>query len=231
MISSLRHANGIGKWPHSVAQSSDYIAWLPDLIDKDKTSPIVVYCRVSSPRQEKEGNLQRQLDAVRYKLERLGVTSRVIDVISGNESSRMSDNRLLLERATAIARCNNAILVAESRCRFLRSVHNDGSSQRERPTVRDMVNFRHIVNTVVAATIEHPDNSARSEQISRGQAASGNFGGRPRKHRLGYKREIRDANRSTALKLRTEGQSIRSIARALSIPKSTIARWLRVPET
>jgi hypothetical protein len=105
----------------------------------------------------------------------------LVAVFDGVEPSRVQDDRPLLEQAIEEARKLGALLVAPSRCRFIRSRGFDGRNETEAPTIAEYKQLQRMAGDVPLATIYHPDQSARSDQIKRGQQAKGHRGGRPLK--------------------------------------------------
>ncbi len=168
-------------------RASDYLHYLPDLPEEGRKL-VVLYCRVSSPEQERDGNLSDQEDEAIQQLRTMGIRRGhgLVGVVSGVESSRIQDSRPLLERAIAEARKRGAILVTMHRDRLLRSRHFDGTNETEAPTIADYVQLRRMAGDVSLASIRDPDQPARSDQVKRGQQAKGNRGGRPLKaeHRV-----------------------------------------------
>ena len=89
---------------------------------------------------------------------------------AGVESSRVEDDRPLLEQAIQKARIRGGIVVAVSRDRFIRHRHFDGRNKTEMPTIAEYRQLHRMAGGVPLATLCDPDQPARSDQIKRGQA-------------------------------------------------------------
>ena len=170
------------RWRCTSGIASEFIHHLPDLLAEERR-PVVLLCRVSNEKQEQQGNLDDQMNDAIAKLRKPGFRlGRDLFVFDAVESSRIQDDRLLLEWAVAFARERGAILVAVHRDRFIRSSSFDGRTKTEAPTIGEYVQLKRLAGDVPLATILHPDDPAtRSKQIKRGQQAKGRKGGRPMK--------------------------------------------------
>ena len=170
-------------WDSVPGVASEFIHHLPDLL-KRKRRPIVLYCRVSSEKQERQGNLVHQKDWAIGQLLEMGFSPGPdLLIFDGVESSRVQDPRLLLNEAIDEARRRGAILVAGYRDRFIRWRHEfENSTRNQLPLIGEYMGLRKMAGDVPFATIYPPDGPlARSDQIKRGQRAKGNRGGRPPK--------------------------------------------------
>lgn len=168
------------RWRRTPGVASDFIHHL-SAMPPNKRKRVVLYCRVSTDKQEQLGNLdEEEADAI-LRLRRLGIRPghRLVAVFSGVESGRIGDDRPLLERAIAEARKRKAVLVAPYRDRLIRSARFNGSNETETPSVGEYMRLRSMAGDVPLATLLDPNKAARSEQIKRGQAAKNNRGGRP----------------------------------------------------
>ena len=169
-------------WLWTPGIASEFINYLPDLPAQEGRI-VVLYCRVSTEKQEKRGNLDEQTDDAIRRLRQMGFRpGRTLFIFDGVESSRIHDHRILLERALAFARERNGILVALSRDRFIRcsSFGRGVPKEVEPPRIAEYMQLRDLAGGVALATILHPDDPAvRSEQVKRGQRAKGRKGGRP----------------------------------------------------
>jgi DNA invertase Pin-like site-specific DNA recombinase len=207
-------------------KASNYIHHLPDLI-KNGPRPVVLLCRVSSPKQMQKGNLDEAEAEALQQLREINIEP--IEVFKGWETSNIFEYRPILEKALGHARSNGAILVASSRDRFIRSRDfGRGESPRmEPPTAIEYEEMLRIAGAVPLASILHPDEPAvRSSQTKRGQEAKGNKGGRPPKRT--YKPRLNDdpINRSKTLRLMRADFSIREIGECTGRSKSTIQGWI-----
>ncbi len=222
-------------WRCTPGIASEFIHHLSAFIERIGKLPVVVlYSRVSHPNQEQSGNLDDQtMDALR-KLLKMGFRlGRDIIVFEGVESSRLQDDRFLLERAIEEARKRGAILVAVHRDRLLRNRFVDPTWQYELPVVSEYVQLLRLARDVPLATIQHPDDpAARSDQIKRGQRAKGNRGGRPAKRKW---KERRLVWIHLARKMREAGLPFRQIADRLNargdgycnVTHMTVRNWLK----
>jgi DNA invertase Pin-like site-specific DNA recombinase len=193
----------------------------------------VLLCRVSTDSQEREGNLRDLMwEAIRTLVEIGFRMGRDLFVFEGVESGQIQKDRPLLGQAIDEAQRKDAILVAPSRDRLIRSRSFDGSNETEAPTIAEYMQLQQMAGEVPLATLHDPDQPARSEQIKRGQAAKGNRGGRPRKRKWKARRLARIG---LARKMREEGKSYRQITRSLNarnvgfsdvMPK-TVWNWLQ----
>jgi DNA invertase Pin-like site-specific DNA recombinase len=186
-------------------------------------------CRVSTPEQDANGNLDEQMMTAWRQLRAAG--HRHIAVYDGVETSRVHGNRIIFERAIDDARQHGAILVAASRDRFIRAA-SFGRGQKakcEPPSDHEYRELVRLADGVPLATIIHPDDpGVRAEQIKRGQRAKGRRGGRPPKKPPGYKRQRRIELRPRAIELRRQGWALRRIGAALNVNESTLRGW-RLP--
>ncbi len=202
-------------WRVAPGIASEFIHHLPVLIARIGRPPVVLYCRVSTRDQDQKGNLDDQMKDALQELRAMGYRlGHDLFVFDGVESSRIQDDRLMLERAIEEARGRGAILVAVHRDRLLRNRFVDATWRHELPVVGEYMQLRNLAHDVPLATIQHPDDpAARSDQIKRGQAAKGNRGGRPHKRKW---KERRMARIELAKEMRAAGHSYQQIADCLN---------------
>lgn len=86
--------------------------------------------------------------------------------------------------AEAISYCHRRsfVLVAASRCRFVRSTEfYDKKPRQDVMSQKEYRALKRMAEGVTLATLAHPNSSGRSEQTSRGIGSKGAKVGRPRK--------------------------------------------------
>jgi len=219
-------------WRHTPGIASEFLHHLPDLLAKRK-KPMMLYCRASSDKQKRRGNLGEGVDQAVEYLETMGYRiGRNLFVFDGVESSRIEGRRPLLERAIEEAKKRNGIVVAMHRDRFIRSSSFDGRNKTEAPTIYEYMQLKRLAGDAPLATIRPPDAPARSDQIKRGQAAKGNRGGRPFTRKW---KKRRLARIGLARKMRAAGRSYQDIADKLNARQDnfsdqtamTVYNWLR----
>ncbi len=233
MRSRYTHEARTGLWRCAPGIGSEFIRHLPDLLAEGR-KPVVAYCRVSSEKQKAAGNLDDEVTDAIERLRAIGITrgQGLAAVVQGVESSRIQDDRPLLEKAIEEARIREGIVVATSRDRFIRSRGFDRRNKTEVPTIAEYLQLERMADDVALATLCHPDQPARSDQIKRGQAAKGNRGGRPKKRKW---KQRRLARIDLARKMREEGNSYQHIADLLNVRDDgfcdqtamTVHNWLR----
>ncbi len=224
--------------------ASKYIQSLPDLALSDGDLKIVIYGRASTRQQQARKNLQNQVEVLQSEIAELVASLgeseagcipprvNVIEVFSEvgtsdiagvAEPSGTQGHRSQLKLAIECARKHNAILVADTRDRFLRYRGYDGNLETDQPTDSEFKEFVSALDGVIAATFEDPDlpsAEVRSKQIKRGQKFKSK-GGRRRKstskenEKMPYKIR-REALLEIVFALRDEGWSYRKIARQIN---------------
>src|SRR5581483_4184580 len=208
--------------PGPPGKAIDYINHLRELVEPELKAVIYVRksrCDQNDSRADQEAFCRRVLKRFRI---------RVIAVFSEVESGWRfdSDDRERLEAAAAFALRHNAILVAESTSRFIRSRRYSKLNQHTTPTTLEYETLRELTLGVTLATIHHPDlppAEERSMQTKRGKEAKGHPGGRP--PQPGYKKRKRLRLQARVCELLAEGRSLGEIERTTGVPKSTIRDW------
>lgn len=205
-----------------VGQASDFLFHLPDL-EEPELPPVVLYVRVSTANQAKDGNLREAVEDATRQLAKLGVDP--IKTFKGVEGGRLRDDRPMLGAALAYARRHGAILVAPSRDRFIRGKLAGPACRRhhELPSVAEYRWLLRLADSVALATLIHPDADARGQQTRRGQAAKGRRGGGDRK--AGHKKRQRALCRNKVRWMTFVGMSVRTIAAALGEHTTQVQRW------
>lgn len=200
-------------WRYTPGIALEFIHHLPNLLAK-KRKPLVLYCRVSSEKQEESGNLDDQVNGAIRELQGMGFkVGYDLFVFQHVGSSSIHAYRTELERAIEEARKRDGIVVAMHRDRLIRSGSFDGRTETEAPTIYEYMQLRRMAGDIPLATIRHPDQPARSDQIKRGQTAKGRKGGRPLKRKW---KERRLARIDIAREMRHDGKSYQQIAATLN---------------
>ena len=186
--------------------------------------PVVLYARVSTPRQERAGHLGRQMAHLRRCAAEAGLTivAEVQVVCPGWHHRRFG-------RAGYLAWKHDASILAHTTDRLIRP-RQWWPAQSALPTQYDLHWMTSLVPYGVRlVTVIHPDADAktiRSAHTLRGQALSGRRGGRPRSA-AGAKKRLRDRLLPLARALRFAGNGVRAIAREIGVPAATVSDWLR----
>lgn len=211
--------------------ASEFIAHLPTLAKQDRKWPLKVWAYVRKSNYPAGGNVREQKAGVLDDCIAAGVLIAGVTVCV--ESSSIHARRDGLMAALEAARKAGAVLVAATRCRFIRRSSFDGTHETEPPSLGDLRLLHKLADGVTLATLADPDASPaenRSEHTRRGKAAKGNPGGRPVEGR----RSFRSKWQPVALELHKRGWSLRPIAQEISrragrsVSHTTVAKWLRV---
>ncbi len=182
---------GLDPTPRKAGVANEHnIEYLPDLIERGKVTSIIIYGRVSTHIQERNGSLSDQMRTL-IKLTqpytkspyRIPVVARYGEVESGKLYERPK-----LRRAVAMARREEAIIVVDTTDRLIRAEDydpQDRATWKYRPTDAEYERFIETNSGVTFATVgRRPDagpRKTRSHQTKRGHEAKGNRGGRPKK--------------------------------------------------
>ncbi len=198
----------------------------------------VLYVRVSSGKQGRNGNAEHQLVYLRKRVKRIaakyGVTIEIVDdgEFAENESAwkLWASGRPELVKAAKLAREKDAILVALNTSRLVRNRHH---ARGVMPTVADYEDLMASVGNVRLATVLHPDqHEDRSADTKRGFQGKNAKPGRKKKRHYGQRWE--DLPKSIRRQIRAwwnEGLGNRKIAQMLGMKKSqesTIRGWRKM---
>jgi hypothetical protein len=170
--------------------ASEYIGYLPDMIERGEVNAMILHARVSTPVQQRNGSLSDQMKKLKELVKpygksphRIPVVARFCEMGKGKNPSRRK-----LRRAVAMARREHAVIVVDTTDRLIRAEDydpHDRDTWKHRPTDAEYRHFMEVNSGVVFATIgRRPDagpRRTRSHQTKRGQEAKGNKGGRPKK--------------------------------------------------
>jgi DNA invertase Pin-like site-specific DNA recombinase len=186
---------------------------------------VVLYCRVSGDEQERNGNLARQVADMQAEARARGLN--VVDVSAGVWPAWDEDR---LFDAVCLASRHGAVLLAHTADRFVRNKAFWKSKQRVRPVGHDIARLRCISDGVALYTLMDPDAPPAvigSAQKRRGQRTSGHRGGRPVAKRPGYKKRRREELRPRVVELLRQKVTVRAVAHATNVPRSTVNRWTK----
>ena len=220
------------------APPRDYILWFLGLLaaarrDGIRTIKVVLYGRVSTGKQGRNGNLDHQLPYVRRRVKsigrRYGVTIEIIAKFGEEDVSAWKFTKTVrakLVQAARLARDNDAILVSLNTSRFVRNKRFWRNGMQ--PTVDDFQQLMGLVGKARLATIVRPDKPEdKPEDTVRGLAAAKARGvrlGRPQSA-AGHKRKRRMQYKLPVIRLLKNGCGNREIARELTLPEKTVRDW------
>lgn len=174
---------------------------------------VVLVCRVSSYKQNKNRNLQDQRNKLYGKVTSLGCIVVYEHLYVG------SGWKPFLEPAVERAHKYGAVIVAESTDRFVRTRrYHSSKNPNARLSEWNLRILRETAEGVELYTVEDPDNAPganRSAQIERGQQNKSK-GGRPKKM---WRQE-------RAKQLKALGWSLRKIGFELNVSHETVRKWL-----
>lgn len=223
------------QWVPGVA--GEFISHLRDVLARTRNRRVVLFCRVSSKDQQRNGNLDDAIKHAQRHLAKLGcIVVRTFSEVA--QSSIFNFDRFEFEAAIECARRHGAILVSPSRGRFLRGRAYDRTNRSDTPTVGEFMALRRMTKGVQLATLLPPDYpEVRSHEIKRGQAAKGTRVGRPRAETRGpgaLKRRMQ-AYSPAAKQMREGGLSFSKIAATLNawndgwqkVCPATVFNWIR----
>ena len=208
---------------NEIGIASDYIS---DFRSLNRGQRVVIYCRVSASDQERSKNLSNQVKNLIREVEQLGfdVFDRIKEVSSGWQEDR--DGLLL---AAKIASENNAVIVAESATRFIRSKDfNSKTNWKVKPTKAEYRRLQRETQGVKLATLVDPDatpQEIRSYETNRGKKAKGNAGGRPRKQAGRGDPERKKMMLPKVKWMLWLGGSLKEMAEILGVSHTTVMNW------
>lgn len=197
------------------------------LTDAPPGAPVVLYARCSS-RWQREADL----DAQKAKLKRAArtgghpVVAKVQEVGPAYEPDRPK-----LLRVIKLAKEHGAIVVAENMTRLLRHPRfHPVTAPNLQATEGQIRELALLADGVCFYLIESPELTnaqVRGREVMRGQNASGNRGGRPKRAKAGAKKRRRELLMPRAKVLHEQGKSVRKIAQELGVRSSTAYDWIR----
>ena len=204
--------------------ASAYIQWI------EKTAsgtPLFLLCRVSSDSQNANGNNADQEAGLRTAAEKHGLIVLGVEAYSG----RAADAEAWLYGVANKAARAGAALLAESTSRFTRP-HRYHPKHRPHLVAgaNELRNLPWICGAVPLVTVLPPDASWKEErayQSKRGQRQKNMKGGRPAKHKPGYKKQRREQLLPQVRRLWEDGNSFRAIAQRCRTSDRNVRRWLR----
>ncbi len=188
---------------------------------------MIIYCRVSGRVQERSQNLSDQVKNLKNESKQRGFV--VLEIISEVASGWKEDRDGLL-RTVEIAHENDAVVVAESVTRFIRSRdYNSKTNRNALPTGADYNRLQLETDGVELATLINPDatpEEIRSYETKRGKKSKGNPGGRPKKRDPGYKKRERQMYLPIVLERYKQNKNIAAIARSVNLKYDTVYSWI-----
>lgn len=214
--------------------ANGYIGHFKKILVSKKRLKVVLHCRESRWGQEKAGNLNDQELYLRRRIRKyqdfFGVKIQVLAVFR-EVASGWKDDRIVLIEAARVAKSVGAVLVAESTCRFVRSrKFHSSRNPNVLPSVSEYEALKEATQGVPLYTIMPPNRKwrkVRAYQTKRGKRCKKRPGGRPKIKYSGYKKEKRDKNLESVLRLHVKGYSVAEIVRETGIARSTVVDWLR----
>ena len=219
-------------------RASDYIHHLSDLLEPGKILKVVLYYRVSTETQYRNGN---HIDEMNQLIETVKKIEGVQIVAQEKEQDQASalDCRFRFRHLVQMAKEAGAVIVTTCRNRFVRNRrYHPKHIDTHYPTVEQYQALLELAQGVPLATYMDPDASdkeTRSFLTKAGQAAKGRRGGRPKKtDNAPGKRKRRKAVLLPMVKrLHEEGLSFRKISNHLKgksnycdISHQTVKNWL-----
>jgi len=231
----LSHEVPEAEWASTPGLASEFILYLPALLDGGRRPHIVYANRVSTPKQVSTGNLDDQMDEGlawlrNYKYQPpgpLNITEGVANASVYNPQNCLKEPPDFAKKLRA--RGVDVLIVALSRDRLIRHDGYRFTNDTEPPTITEYKLLIERMDGIPLATILHPDESARGKQTRRGQEAKGNRGGRPRgasPKQPGRLKERRIKLLSRVLELSAAGVPTRDIARQIGVAEATVRRWI-----
>lgn len=187
---------------------------------------VALWCRVSTPWQQRRGHLADQEATLRRAVAAAGAHVAVVVPWEGSGA----DSTSLAYAAAEAQRHGATVLLAESTDRFVRSARYSACCQNWLPLDGDFEYLRYMTDGFPLMTLIDPDatpGQMRAYQTRRGQTETGRKGGRPAVVRPGDKRRRRENELPKVLEKVTDGGSLRQISREIGIPISTLQEWLQ----
>jgi hypothetical protein len=199
------------------AKASGYLLYYPKIARPGLR--VVVYLRVSSRDQYRKRKMRSQERWVLMMLRKAGADVRGIYREVGSGWSACLDQ---LTAAAEFAASQGAVLVAESACRFLRSIlFKHDATDPIQPHTHEWEKLRTKTNGVTLATLLHPDmhwREVRGHQRKRGRGV---------RCTAGQKKRQREKLLPEVLKLRWWDHSYREIQGQTSVPWRTVRDWIK----
>lgn len=210
-----------------------FIPSLQSILDQEPQTPLVMYYRVSTEDQRKNGNLVEGIADLQASLQKRGVSideKGYFEVRKGSDLSRADALRDACARADQI----HGVVVTTHVNRFVRpSNFHPYRNPNASYTQNDMKALGTFFGKTRFCTLYDPDTPAsaiRGQQTQRGMQAKQRMGGRPRKKdrvRPGTLKKRRCIKQPRAIRLRNKGWSYPKIADCLKVPLSTVVDWIK----
>lgn len=199
-------------------KASDFIRCIFELAQRHPGLAVVFYIRVSSYPQAWNENHRAQLRYLRAVARRIGL--KPIGVIYEVDSG-WTRGRQRFAEAVRLAERQHAVILAESTCRFIRSLFYRTTNPGILPTTGEFQMLAAEARGALLATCLHPDEdwkSVRAHETKRGKGIVSEPGELLRQ---------RQNNLRRVLKLRYMDYSILEIVRMTGLARSTIRDWIR----
>ncbi len=215
------------------AKASEYLHHLDEYHEKHPDIQAEIYCRVSERMQGYKHNLDTYEKKLRRELQKrnIPVVGCFREICSGWV---LNDDRFALVYAVKKAKKHKAkittVLVASSSDRFLRNKYFTTKKPDILPTEAEFEELKKLTCDVPLVTLLDPDmppNKVRGYQSKWGQQAKGNRGGRPKKNKPGYKKQIRLEKLPRVLRMHNKNISLGDISAVTDIPKPTVWYWIK----
>ena len=208
-------------------KASEYLRHLKRLLSVNNSLKAVVWCRVSGREQNRRRNLNNQAISLVRKIESRDVA--VVKVFK-SISSGWDQDRTVFHQAIEYALHHDAVVIAESTDRFIRSTGFTAKTPSVQPSRVEWETLADHARNVTLATLLHPDTNwrkVRGYQSKRGIREKGAKCGRPIKFSGCERRLRRQALLARALELHSWHLSLRDIEKELGVPWRTLGDWLR----
>ncbi len=200
--------------------------YISDIRSLKSGQQVVIYCRVSSCTQEHSKNLSNQEENLKHELEQKWfiIIRTFREVGAGWQEDR---DGLLLAAEHALA--NDAVLVAESVTRFIRSRdYNSKTNWKVKPIKAEYRRLLRETKGVKFATLVDPDaipQEIRSYETKRGKKAKGKPGGRPRKQAGRGDPKRKEMMLPTVERMLRQGASLKDTGNNVGVSHTTVMNW------
>lgn len=197
----------------------------------------IIYMRESSSKQARSQNLRRRHLALRHQLHKRNIPIRgqYTEIACGRYLDERPQLLRAIETARRLQRENPdalAIVITDTRNRFIRGANYDGKAINEEPSQPQYDQLHSLAKHVPLVTLLKPDAPHYEVRTHETEIGMGDRPlGRPKKAEEketypGYKKEQREKLRAIAIELKHCGLSYRAIEQKLEIPRSTIHNWV-----
>ena len=228
---------------HAPAKSnrSSLVRRVQDLLGSRQRLLTVPYMRGSSREQRSDGNMDRRARLLVQNLEAEGAQvyrhsseqNFYGDVccgkrLDGRQGLEGAVRRALQLQRSYPSRC--VVVVSDTRNRFLRGRGFNGHAGTDKPVPAQWAELERVTKGVTLTTWLDPladDDAVRRYESSVGEALGEKRIGRPPYKSWRASGKGKSELVSEAMRLRSKGESLRSIAQKLNIKLGTLHRWIR----